>query len=276
VRLPNSILYLAVDSFLPLHGKPAPTFANFLAQLESAGTPVVWVSSRNRFQLETPRRILAHNHPFIAEGGCGVYIPEGYFNVRADKALRLGRFMCIPVAQQQPAAADALEQLCAETAVAAVPLKDLSPRELGQNTGLPAREATPMTHRDFDELFFLAGASDEESLRFRNAAREQRISLRKADGFWSIALGANVVKCVRELDRLYARALRTRVGSAAVAMAGDQLLSACDRHFALTDSRDAEEAASLEGIRTKPQSRGYLHDRELWDHVWAWAARSGR
>src|SRR5215470_18956016 len=97
-------------------------FDEFSAALEHAGIPLVWVTRRTRLQIDEPRRRIAHAHPFIAEDGCGCYLPEGYFHLRPEKTLRLGRFTCIPVAQPQPAASNLLEQVSTETSIEAVSL----------------------------------------------------------------------------------------------------------------------------------------------------------
>lgn len=274
MRLPSSILYLSVDLFLPLRGKPATGFDEFTAELEHAGIPVVWVSSRNRFQLDAPRRAIGHSHPVIGEGGCGVYIPEGYFNVRAEKAVRLGRFTCIPIAQQQPAAADALEHLSAETGIETVPVSSLSPRELAQNTGLPSREAELMRHRDFDEVFFFAGVGDTEVARFSAKAKEERVGLRRSDGFWSVACGASITLCVRDTNQLYQRALRTRVGTVAIAPVGDELLATCDRRIAIRETRGSAADAGQGSASGTPAY--YLKDRDLWNRIAEFALRKAQ
>ena len=149
-----AILFCDIDGLLPLRGKMAPGFDDFIAGLEHAAIPNVWVTTRTRLLIDDPRRKLGHSHPFIAEGGCGVYLPEGYFHLRPPKTVRLGRFTCLPIAEPQPAAAEALEELAAETGVSVVPLRSLSPRELAQNSGLPPAQAELMRQPDFDEVFF--------------------------------------------------------------------------------------------------------------------------
>ena len=128
--------------------------------------------------------------PFIAEDGCAVYLPEDYFHLKGTETIRLGRFTTIPIAQILPAAKDALDSLSEETEVEVVPLKSLSPRELTQNTGLPQREAELARQRDFDELFFFAGAAEADIARFQNAATEKKIALRQHGVMWSAAVGA--------------------------------------------------------------------------------------
>jgi len=146
----SQVLYIAVDPLISAHGKAFPGFEEFTAALDLAGVPAVWLTSRSRLHFDEPRRKLGHRHPFIAEEGCAVYLPEDYFHLRPEaprdrsakaRTMRLGRFTCIPVAEPLPAAAEALEALSEDTGVPIVTLRALSPRELVQNTGLPEREA---------------------------------------------------------------------------------------------------------------------------------------
>jgi mannosyl-3-phosphoglycerate phosphatase len=242
----TAVVYCAVDSLLPMRGGAHPGFDEFMAALEHSGVPIVWVSSRTRFQLDAPRRELGHGHPFIAEGGCGVYLPEGYFHLPQPKTMRLGRFTCIPVAEPQPAASEALEELSEETAVPVVTLASLKPRELAQNLGLPAREAELARHRDFDEPFFFAGSSSKDIERFVTAARRRKLPLRQNGMLWSLAVGANLKQCVTGLAKLYDRALHshpTKLGIAGEDEA-QELFPACDRTILLSDENRADEPAA--------------------------------
>src|SRR5260370_30849910 len=121
--------------------------------------PAVWLPSRSRLQFDDPRRKHGHTHPFIAEDGCAVYLPEDYFHLRpvsessrAKKAatVRLGRFTCIPVAQSLPAATDALPTLSQDPGVPGVTLHSLSPCEIAQNTRLSQAEVRLALHRYSD------------------------------------------------------------------------------------------------------------------------------
>jgi predicted mannosyl-3-phosphoglycerate phosphatase (HAD superfamily) len=252
-----AIVFCDVDSLWPVRGKMAPGFDDFTAALEHAAIPNVWVTTRSRLQIDDPRRKLGHNHPFIAEGGCGVYLPEGYFHLRPPKTVRLGRFTCFPVAEPQPAAAEALEELSAETGVAAVALRSLSPRELAQNSGLPAQQAELMRHRDFDEPFFFAGAADEDVGRFAAESANRRWQLRQRGVLWSLAVGANLKQSVRELSKLYTRALRSQPKIVGITNKEDasELLAACDRGFVLVDRATAAENSDSPGERLPARFR---------------------
>jgi predicted mannosyl-3-phosphoglycerate phosphatase (HAD superfamily) len=265
-----AIVFCDVDSLVPVRGKMAPGFDEFIAELEHLAMPIVWVTNRTRLQIDDPRRKLGHNHPFIAEGGCGVYLPEGYFHLRPAKTVRLGRFTCLPIAEPQPAAAEALEELSAETGVAVVPLRSLSPRELAQNSGLPAQQAELTRHRDFDELFFFAGAAEADVRRFTAESSDRHWQLRQREILWSLAVGANLKQCVRDLSKLYTRALRSQPKIVGIACGDNalELLEACDRGFLLVDRTTSADASNIVNERLPARFREIaLDSTNVWERI---------
>ena len=277
LRQTSSILYIAVDSIIPPRGKGVRGLDQFTAILDHQGIPAVWLTNRSRLQFDEPRRKHGHTHPFIAEEGCAVYLPEGYFHLRPESAagrkpqkaptLRLGRFVCIPIAVALPVASQALADLSEDLAVPVVPLRALSPRELAQNTGLPQREAELVRQRDFDELFFFAGSSNDEIERFLAEGRRRKLLFRPQGVLWSVAVGASVQRCIRELSRLYDRALRYHahvVGIATPELAPG-LFPFCERTLLLSERDPAEHPhPEVSGIRTQQLP---LHSEDLWARV---------
>lgn len=255
MRHSNTVVFCAIDDLLPASGTPLSGFLAFLDSLFHSGIPCVWITARNRLQLDSALRKFGHGEPFIAEGGCCVYFPQDYFHLRPVHTVRLGRFIAIPVAKSQPAAAEALELLSEETGVTAVPLRSLSPRELIQNTGLPRNEADLVRQRDFDELFFFAGASDQDIQRFQHQAALMKISVRPRGSLWSVAVDSSVGACVRELRKFYDRALHKAAFAVALATASDQaqLFPACDRAILLASQAD-EPATSRLSSQPVPRS----------------------
>lgn len=292
MRQTSSVLYIAVDALLPERGKPVAGFDEFTAALDHQGIPAVWLTTRSRMQFDEPRRKLGHAHPFIAEDGCGVYLPEDYFHLRPDSGgarsaktstLRLGRFTCIPSAEALPAAAEALDALSEETGVPIVTLRSLSLRELSQNTGLPGREAELARQRDFDELFFFAGAPDAQVKQFLAEGRQRRMDFRQHGVLWSAAVGASIQRCVGALTKLYDRALRYHAHSVAVATpdSASGLFPFCDRSILLVDHmgesdasepvknerRDNEEAHRAQRFRRANGREIPLQAAEVWEQV---------
>jgi len=237
----TTVVFCAIDNLIGVTHKALTGFPEFLEGLSEAGIPVVPVSVRGRLELDAAIRKFGLANPFIAEGGCGAYLPEDYFHLKPPRSVRLGRFTCIPQARPQPAARELLAELTEETGVETVALRDLSPRELSQNTGLPQREAELLRQRDFDELFFFAGAADEDVKSFREAATQKKADVRPRGALWSLAVGANLKGCVKDLEGLYQRSLRTSPLKIGVATSDEarELFPACDRCLLLTAKEDA-------------------------------------
>jgi predicted mannosyl-3-phosphoglycerate phosphatase (HAD superfamily) len=284
LRQTSSVLYIAVDELIPLRGGSHRGLDEFTAALDHEAIPAVWLTSRSRLQFDDARRKHGHTHPFIAEDGCAVYLPEDYFHlrpasdaVRGAKAttttMRLGRFTCLPVAETLPAAAEALQTLSHDTGVPVVSLRSLSPRELVQNTGLPHREAELVRQRDFDEVFFFAGVSDAEVDTFLNEGRQRHLQFRKHGVLWSTAIGPSVQRCIRELAKLYDRALRYHVHVVGIATpdlaAG--LFPFCERTILLSDRPSGE--ASQDRPDSPHMQCLPLHAPDVWERLLASIAK---
>lgn len=276
LRQTANILYIAVDSLIPVRGKSVPGLDEFTATLDHEGIPAVWLTSRSRLQFDEPRRKHAHTHPFIAEDGCAVYMPEDYFHLRPESStskeqrastVRLGRFTCIPVAKTLPAATEALETLSEDTGVPVVTLRSLSPRELEQNSGLPLREAELSRQRDFDEVFFFVGVSEADIERFFTEGRTRKLQFRQHGVFWSVALGASLQRCIRELSKLYDRALRYHAHPVGIATPeqAPALFPFCERSILLSGgSHDDGASAPSDTLHARQLA---LHQPDVWERV---------
>jgi len=253
LRATTTVVFCAIDDLIGTNNKALTGFPDFLDGLAEAHIPLVPVTSRNRLQFDAALRKFGLGHPFLAEGGCGVYLPEGYFNLKPTRTMRLGRFTCVPVAEPQPAAAEMLDALAEETGIEVVPLRGLSPRELSQNAGLPQREAELFRQRDFDELFFFAGASDADIHSFQGEASRQKAQLQPRGALWSLAVGASTATCVRKLSQLYQRSLHVpplKIGIATAEEAA-KLFPTCDRCLFL-GARDRTAPAAAGKCKALP------------------------
>src|SRR5208282_2668860 len=130
--------------------------------------------------------------------------------------------------------------------------------------GLQRREAEAMRQRDFDELFFFAGASDADIQRFQRKAAHLKFSVRPHGLLWSLAVNANLAACVQELRKLFDRAFRTHAFSIALATVREssELAPACDRAILLTDRGSGGETHGTSG-RPAAKRLG-LFDGESW------------
>jgi hypothetical protein len=184
----------------------------------------------------------------------------------------MGRFTCIPVARPHPASLEALESLAEDSCVSVVPLRSLSSRELAQNIGLPNKEAELVRQRDFDELFFFAGASEEDVTRFKTHAKQRNYALREQGVLWSLAIGADTKRCIREVGDLYDRSLRAHVARFAIGPSAESspLFAACDRGVRLiATSKDPAITAKDPSRLTEIAITAF----DLWESVIALLTR---
>ena len=256
----TTVVFCAIDNLIGVTHKALTGFPEFLEALGELEIPLVPVTAHSRILLDATLRKFGLGHPFIAEGGCGVFLPEDYFHLKPPRSVRMGRFTCIPQASPQPDAAEMLDTLGEETGIEVVALRGLSPRELSQNAGLPQREAELLRQRDFDELFFFAGATDEDIHRFQQVAMQRQTQVRPRGGLWSLAVGANLGGCVRDLSQLYQRSMKTsplKIGIATSDEAGE-LFPLCDRCLLLA-GRDAKAPPTAAKCRSLP-----LFSPETW------------
>jgi len=148
-----------------------------------------------------------------------------------------------------------------------VTLRSLSPRELVQNSGLPLREAELARQRDFDKLFFFAGASEQDTERFLKEAGERKLQCRQHGVLWSIAVGASVQRCIRELSKLYDRALRYHAHTVGIATPENAptLFPHCERTILLATRKSMDSSADQP---SNPRSQQFLlHDPDAWAQI---------
>lgn len=223
-----------------------------LDELARRRLPLILVTSKTRAEVEVLRRKLGNGHPFVTENGGGIFFPRGYFPKKVEGAISVShQYLCIALARPYAEITAALDEIVAESGASVVGFRQMSAREVAQNTGLTAREAELARHREFDEPFFFTG-SDEDQQRFLAVARERGLTVTQGGRFWHIFSGSDKGRAVERLMKLYREALR---GSGRV------------RSVALGDSANdlpMLQAANVAVIIAKPGGR---HDGMLLEQL---------
>ena len=210
-----------------------------LSQIDRRGVPLIFVTSKTRAELEQLRRKLGHTHPFVTENGGGIFIPQGYFNVHIEGARRVGRYQCLELARPYAVIVAALEEIAAETGVNVVGFHQMSTREIAQNTGLNLRQAQLARQREFDEPFFFAGATEQQTQKFVHAAKRRGMTVERGGRFWHLFSGSDKGRAVRYLASLYRSAARRRLRSVGLGdSANDLSLLAAVDHAVLLPHPD--------------------------------------
>jgi mannosyl-3-phosphoglycerate phosphatase len=235
---PRLIIFTAVDGILDrASGEAWEAASEALHTLARQGVPLVLSTRGTRAQIEPLRRKLEHAHPFLTESGAGLFIPDGYFNLRLEGATRVGRNFCVPFARSHAEAAAALREIAAEAGATVVDFSQMSLRDIARNSGLPPREAELYRQREFGEIFFIAGETEETRRRFSDVAREKGWEALPGDPLWELRgpLKQHGENAVRYLMALYRKAVHGRLRSIGIGSdAGDlHLLSATDTALVL-------------------------------------------
>jgi mannosyl-3-phosphoglycerate phosphatase len=206
------------------------------------------------------RRKLQHGHPFLTESGAGLFIPDGYFNLRLEGATRCGRNFCVPFARTQAEAAAALPEIAEEAGASVVGFSQMTLREIARNSGLSTHEAELFRQREFGEMFFFAGETDKTTRRFSRVALEKGWEALPGDPFWELRgpLKQNGENAVRYLMAIYRKALHGRQRSVGIGSGPRDryLLSATDVAV-LLPHQDVELDAAL--LSHLPQARRAEH-----------------
>ncbi len=219
---------------------PASPASEALIEIERRRIPLVLSTRGTRAQLEPFRRKIGHAHPFIVEGGGGLFIPDGYFALRLEGAKRMGRYFCVPFGRSSLEAGEAAQDIARQARAEVVRYAEMNVREISRNTGMTERDAQASREREFSERFFFAGNADIAAASFARIAGEHNWQIRRSEPFWEISSGNDEGKALRYLMRLYREALHSRVRSVGVGASFEDLalLAASDQAFVLPLSSD--------------------------------------
>lgn len=174
-----------------------------LAELNHRQIPFILLTSRTRAEIEPLRREVEHGHPFVTESGGGVFIPDGYFQLRIPAAQRRGRYMCVALGRAYAEVTAALEGIAQECGIGVAGFHDMNAREVAQNTRLRHRDAELARSREFDEPFFFTSASERDIQRFVAAAAHRGFQTQRGDVLWRISSGCDPARAVRLLIKLF-------------------------------------------------------------------------
>ncbi len=135
-----------------------------LGLLASSATPLILCSSKTCAEIENYRRRMNNVHPFIAENGGGIYIPQGYFSVPVAEKKANG-YQLIPLGTSYAEIRNQFVLLRKKLGAKVRGFSDMTIDEISVLTGLSVNEAVLAKQRDFDEPFVFEGEPDVGFLR---------------------------------------------------------------------------------------------------------------
>jgi len=243
---PRLILFTPVSLLAPAPRRAQP-LDEALTQIDRQNVPLVLSTRGTRAEIELFRRKIGHGHPFITESGGGLFIPDGYFSLHLEGAIRTGRYFCISLGRSSQEASDAVQDIAKAAGAEVVRYAEMTAREISRNTGMNEREAEASAQREFSERFYFVGNADFAAAAFEKAATKDGWILRRSGPWWELYSGNDERKAVRRLVQLFRKALRSRIKSVAIGASAEDLglLAASDQAFILPRAADQFDEALL-------------------------------
>ncbi len=134
-----------------------------LQRLEAQGIPVIFCTSKTRAELLRLRQELNNRHPFIAENGAAVFIPDGYLPVRPADVVTGGGFWVKAFVPGRSHWLALLRQVPNRFAGRFRPFHDMTVDQLADLTGLSPEEALLAAKREYGEpVQWLGSDADRE------------------------------------------------------------------------------------------------------------------
>jgi mannosyl-3-phosphoglycerate phosphatase family protein len=124
-----------------------------VGRLVRARIPIVFCSSRTRGELELIQQELAINQPFVSESGAAVYIPQGYFPLRAEQAVVVPGYEVVEFGKPYADIVDVLHRTAGRLGVEVRAFSDMSVDEVANACALPLLQARLAKLREYSEVF---------------------------------------------------------------------------------------------------------------------------
>ena len=202
----NLVIYTDLDGSLLDHYDYNHRAADtLLSELDTAGTPVIPVSSKTYAELLPLRQELHSRHPFIVENGAAILVPDGYFDQQpADTEARDGYWRkCFSPPRHYWL--QLIHRLEAAFAGDFVGFAQMSIDEIARLTGLDRAAAARAAAREYGEPVLWTG-SDAGRERFILALQREGAQVLQGGRFLHLSGNCDKGQALHWLHRHYRQA----------------------------------------------------------------------
>jgi len=131
--------------------------ADALKEIAALRIPLVMMSSKTRSEIESVRRDLKNNHPFVSENGGGIFIPDGYFPFLVPHTRRTPGYLFVETGVPYPRLTAFLDRITREHSLPIRGFHSLAVEEVSRLAGLSIEAASRAKEREYDEPFLFDG-----------------------------------------------------------------------------------------------------------------------
>jgi len=127
--------------------------ADALQEIAVFRIPLVMVSSKTKREVESIRRELHNDHPFVTENGGGLFVPEGYFPFPIPYTRRMQKYLVVDLGVPYTLLTAFLDGIARDHSLSIRGFHSLSVDEVSCLAGLSIDAASRAKEREYDEPF---------------------------------------------------------------------------------------------------------------------------
>jgi mannosyl-3-phosphoglycerate phosphatase len=205
---PPVVIFSDLDGTLLDPAGPADPAIDAIGMLAHARIPLVFCSSRTRAEIQVLQHELGVHHPFIAENGGALYIPEGYF----DFDIPWGRpspsgFIVIQYGRPYHEVVERLGRAARRADVPVVGFDQMSVEEVAKQCALTLLAARLAKLREYSEPFRVTDTAAGSRRRLEHAMMTENLTCCNGSPLELAGLHKDQGLPVRMLISLYRRAM---------------------------------------------------------------------
>ena len=162
---------------------------------------VVPVTSKTSAEVDRWMKLLLLNGPYVCENGCGISIPEHYFQTIPEGAELIDGQWKLHLGARIEKVRTGLETISRELGFDYRSFGQMDADEITALTGLKGAEVDRCRQREYDEAFVIS--SEHDTQKVSDAAAGLGLSFTRGGRFYHLAGGCNKGEAVRQLTELY-------------------------------------------------------------------------
>ena len=185
----------------------AQAVADALHVLSRAHVPLVFCSSKTRAEIQLIQQELHVHHPFIAENGGALYVPEGYFEFDIPYGRSpIAGYTVIQFGRSYGDVVEGLDRASRRSGVPVLGFNEMSVEDVARECGLPLLSARLAKLREYSEPFRIVSSAPRMRLRLQQALNADGVGCSTGSLFDVAGFHKDQGLPVRMLTTLYRRA----------------------------------------------------------------------
>ncbi|HEX9758386.1 MAG TPA: HAD-IIB family hydrolase [Nitrospiria bacterium] len=174
-----------------------------LSFIKKESIPLIFCSSKTRWEILPLREKLDNHDPFISENGGAIFIPENYFPFSFEYTKKEKGYQIIEFGFPYSEIKEHLRKFTQKFQINVKGYADLSSEEIAFETGLPLVEAKLAKQREYDEPFRIENATDDQVKMFLDELANEDLQWTKGGRYYHLTGKSDKGRAVKELIRLF-------------------------------------------------------------------------